>query len=211
MHNNNNNNLQSELKMPKLADVSKTETLVRERVYDPLFLLLSCEEVYDGNCLIESMKLQVKLKKIGAKRVRGKRNIDREWEEKMEEKKLLHYWVECGDLIYENYCGMSYIYHKKSYYRDFKMSDIEYAIYDNLLFKDDMKYLSLYGEMEAFDFIDLYEKILFPKGYSISKNSKKAKIYFENILKDTGKSNEYFTKMTPFEFLSFIRKFKKLN
>jgi hypothetical protein len=83
-----------------------------------------------GDCQTGSLRCYMKLKNAGAKRVRGYRKCDLEGEP------AHHFWVENKGLVFEETCGLQYIYHKDEWYEENEITGVEYA--EGLLFREEI-------------------------------------------------------------------------
>lgn len=83
-----------------------------------------------ANCQADSMDLYAKLYKAGAKRVRGKRSLERALKEDKR-----HYWCENQDKVFNFHGGILQIVDKDYFEED--ITDKEYADY-GMFFKDEL-------------------------------------------------------------------------
>lgn len=86
-----------------------------------------------ADCVYQSMITYIKLKNIGAKRVRGQRAGF----EDLLGSDAKHYWVEAKDLIYDIHGGVTQIIKKDKYYGMTSMLNVEYAEW-GMLFDDEI-------------------------------------------------------------------------
>ena len=80
-----------------------------------------------ADCAGDSLMVLFKLRKIGAVRVRGKRDLEREQDIIHKNKKSLHYWVESKDIVFEEHGGVQQIFKKDFYYQAKNITDVEVA------------------------------------------------------------------------------------
>ena len=86
-----------------------------------------------GDCQTGSLRCYMKLKNAGAKRVKGYRKYD--LDPSLGEPSH-HYWVENKGLVFEESCGLQYIYHKDGWYEENEITGVEYA--EGLLFREEI-------------------------------------------------------------------------
>jgi hypothetical protein len=91
--------------------------------------------VKDANCVCDSLELFYKLKKAGAKRVRGRREIERRTGDLL----AFHFWVENNGIVFEKHGGVQTIMSKDEYYKHLKLTDIEVAEYSGF-FRDELPF-----------------------------------------------------------------------
>jgi hypothetical protein len=84
-----------------------------------------------ANCVWDSLELYWKLRKVGAKRVRGKRNTERKHGGH-------HYWVENKGMVFELHGGVQTIMTKSLYYKSAEITDVEVA-QNKCFFDDELK------------------------------------------------------------------------
>lgn len=89
-----------------------------------------------GDCLTSSFQTWVKLRKIGAVRVRGKRNLE-QLQESSGRKNSWHYWVEAKGMVYDLSSGMTLLMTIENYYKASNVVSAEYAEYVGL-FDDEL-------------------------------------------------------------------------
>ena len=80
-----------------------------------------------ADCAGDSLIIFFKLRKIGAVRVRGKRNLEQELDIIHKNKKSLHYWVESKDIVFEEHGGVQQIFEKDYYYQHLNITEVEVA------------------------------------------------------------------------------------
>lgn len=86
-----------------------------------------------GDCESGSMRCYMKLKNAGAKRVKG----FRKWDLDPTQGEISHhFWVENKGLVFEETCGLQYIYRKDEWYEENEITEVEYA--EGLLFEDEI-------------------------------------------------------------------------
>jgi hypothetical protein len=89
-----------------------------------------------GDCFTSSFKTWVKLRKIGAIRVRGKRGLEQR-QESSGRKNSWHYWVEAKGMVYDISSGMTLLMTIENFYKTFEVASVEKAEYVGL-FDDEL-------------------------------------------------------------------------
>ena len=84
-----------------------------------------CLSGYFADCASDSLEIYYKLRKAGAKRVRGKRQIERN----TDDPKAFHYWVENGNIVFEKHGGVQTIIDKEMFYKNAKITDVSIGEY----------------------------------------------------------------------------------
>lgn len=87
----------------------------------------------DADCVCDSLELFYKLRKAGAKRVRGRRQVERD----TRDPDAFHYWVENNDIVFDKHGGVQTIIDKTMYYINAEISDVEVAEYSGF-FRDEL-------------------------------------------------------------------------
>lgn len=108
---------------------------VYQKVNDKTRFDLTRANLIIGNCESKSFQTWIKLKNAGAKRMRGKRNLEVELEANGDSN-CWHYWVEVKDIVYDESCGITQIMKKAIYYNVSGMVYSEVAPY-GAFFKND--------------------------------------------------------------------------
>lgn len=84
-----------------------------------------------ADCAGDSLLIWYRMKKIGAVRVRGKRQLERDEDMKNKNKKgtrpAYHYWVESKGVVFEEHGGVQQIFTKDFYYDRHQLTCVETA------------------------------------------------------------------------------------
>ena len=112
-----------------------------------------------GDCILASMKTYKKLRKAGAKRMRGKRQTEIELDRVDGTGKNWHYWVENKGIVFDESAGMQQIVRKDVYYEVSNMHFAEEAQV-GLFFSDEIPPLSQRTEAEINYFRNLPDEVL---------------------------------------------------
>jgi hypothetical protein len=102
-------------------------SIVHHRVNDPLRFLASATKLSAGDCQTKSLQTWFKMRKVGAKRMRGSRFCDRRLVGEGFSK--YHYFVVNKGMIFDESMGITQISPAADYYRESEMQDIQEADY----------------------------------------------------------------------------------
>jgi hypothetical protein len=108
-----------------------TGALLNKKVIDEKKFDKCLNEGYLADCCLGSMRLYLKLEKIGVRRMRGKRVSERihgGW----------HYWVENDKCVYDEHGGLRQIFDREGYYKIANISDAEQTTI-NMFFEDEFE------------------------------------------------------------------------
>jgi hypothetical protein len=95
------------------------------------FIKMQVDDKPIADCAGDSLLVWYRMKNIGAVRVRGKRQLERDEDMKNKNKKgthpAYHYWVESKGIIFEEHGGVQQIFKKEFYYKRHQITSVETA------------------------------------------------------------------------------------
>ena len=115
-----------------------------------------------ADCAGDSLEMYFKLRRAGAVRVKGKRQIERD----TNDPRAYHFWVENRGVVFERHGGVQTIVDKEMFYNNHHLTDVEIGEYsgffrdelpNNEMILDEMK-RGVWGDRALFNLIQTYKK-----------------------------------------------------